>query len=376
MMYVPSLRRRESGFTLIELLVVIAIIAVLSAILFPVFARAREKAHMTSCMNNQRMIFTAIMMYVQDNNETLPPASSWVSLVGPKYGISGKTWHCPSSVTPQSGSESAPEYVFNGGGASGGNHLSSAPIGSYKNLASIMAITDGTVAASNAHAAIPSGELDPTLGFFLTGKTIIDVINMNRHNWVTTITFLDGHSGYSSSTTDLTTFFYNGRNATEAGATATQINPGTITTNWVCRLSDGATTFDPNILNDTIIDDKSSAVRRTGDAGGAPGCWVQFALGSKYNITKLRLASINNLPLVVQPYDVTWGTASGQTYLQGKLGAGAWKTLATVPTTPSISSTWFEFTTSDYLPGGVDTVRLYGGSFNISDMQVWGYAAP
>jgi len=63
---------RAHGFTLIELLVVIAIIAILAAILFPVFAKAREKARATSCLNNQRQIATAITLYVQDHDETLP----------------------------------------------------------------------------------------------------------------------------------------------------------------------------------------------------------------------------------------------------------------------------------------------------------------
>lgn len=62
------------GFTLIELLVVIAIIAILAAILFPVFAQAREKARQTQCLNNLKNLATATLMYVQDYDETLPMA--------------------------------------------------------------------------------------------------------------------------------------------------------------------------------------------------------------------------------------------------------------------------------------------------------------
>jgi len=64
--------RRTKGFTLIELLVVIAIIAILAAILFPVFARAREAARKTTCLSNLKQIGTASAMYVQDFDETYP----------------------------------------------------------------------------------------------------------------------------------------------------------------------------------------------------------------------------------------------------------------------------------------------------------------
>jgi prepilin-type N-terminal cleavage/methylation domain len=65
--------RPGAGFTLIELLVVIAIIAILAAILFPVFAQAREKARQTSCLSNLKQMGLAVLQYVQDYDETYPP---------------------------------------------------------------------------------------------------------------------------------------------------------------------------------------------------------------------------------------------------------------------------------------------------------------
>lgn len=66
------MKSKKSGFTLIELLVVIAIIAILAAILFPVFSRAREQARKTACLSNTKQIGMALAMYAQDWDEALP----------------------------------------------------------------------------------------------------------------------------------------------------------------------------------------------------------------------------------------------------------------------------------------------------------------
>ena len=82
------MRKGKRGFTLIELLVVIAIIAILAAILFPVFAKARDKARQTTCLSNLKQIGLAYMMYAEDYDETLAPAP--YPAVGWRCG--GGTW--------------------------------------------------------------------------------------------------------------------------------------------------------------------------------------------------------------------------------------------------------------------------------------------
>jgi prepilin-type N-terminal cleavage/methylation domain-containing protein/prepilin-type processing-associated H-X9-DG protein len=79
--------REDMGFTLIELLVVIAIIAILASILFPVFAQAREKARQTSCLSNEKQLSLALLMYVQDYDESFPCGSQRYN-----QGIWGLGW--------------------------------------------------------------------------------------------------------------------------------------------------------------------------------------------------------------------------------------------------------------------------------------------
>jgi prepilin-type N-terminal cleavage/methylation domain-containing protein/prepilin-type processing-associated H-X9-DG protein len=102
--------RHTKGFTLIELLVVIAIIAILAAILFPVFAKVREKARQTACLSNEKQLGLAFVQYAQDNNETLPThgcggvgpwsgrGAGWGGQIYP-YVKSTGVFHCPDDST-------------------------------------------------------------------------------------------------------------------------------------------------------------------------------------------------------------------------------------------------------------------------------------
>jgi len=89
--------RRSLGFTLIELLVVIAIIAILAAILFPVFGKAREKARQTQCLSNLRQIGLATTIWSQDNNEKYPASATYWSAIS----VPNKVTYCPDFTSGQ-----------------------------------------------------------------------------------------------------------------------------------------------------------------------------------------------------------------------------------------------------------------------------------
>jgi prepilin-type N-terminal cleavage/methylation domain-containing protein/prepilin-type processing-associated H-X9-DG protein len=128
---VPGFTLIPSAFTLIELLVVIAIIAVLAAILFPVFAQAREKARGLTCLSNSRQAGMGIAMYVQDNDETFPMNAYyaangrwyiWTDVVEPYVKAGGNLFKadglhkCPSHRLPtQDGHIGLHMDVFPGG---------------------------------------------------------------------------------------------------------------------------------------------------------------------------------------------------------------------------------------------------------------------
>jgi prepilin-type N-terminal cleavage/methylation domain-containing protein/prepilin-type processing-associated H-X9-DG protein len=111
----------RKGFTLIELLVVIAIIAILAAILFPVFAQAREKARAISCLSNMNQLALASMMYVEDFDETYDSGtngygggSGWAGLLYP-YVKSNGVFKCPDDAGEQviAGEDNFSSYGLN-----------------------------------------------------------------------------------------------------------------------------------------------------------------------------------------------------------------------------------------------------------------------
>jgi prepilin-type N-terminal cleavage/methylation domain-containing protein/prepilin-type processing-associated H-X9-DG protein len=173
-----SVRRSSKGFTLIELLVVIAIIAILAAILFPVFAQAREKARQTSCLSNEKQIGLAVLMYAQDYDESYPLAWSlqggWYNSCDPYIKTSGAqniwdatikgVWHCPSDSSTLGVSYAGNAMVFGGGAADWG-------LGPYpaKTLAAINAPADCVLFAELVPFYNPDGSINNNITDF--GRT-------------------------------------------------------------------------------------------------------------------------------------------------------------------------------------------------------------
>jgi prepilin-type N-terminal cleavage/methylation domain-containing protein/prepilin-type processing-associated H-X9-DG protein len=194
------------GFTLIELLVVIAIIAILAAILFPVFARAREKARQTSCLNNVKQLCLAIMQYTQDYDERYTPAYcvnptvTWPMLLQP-YTKNSQVVTCPSDNDPWAGiSGWQISYILNYrmhpplDSATG----TGIRMGAVARPAEIITITE------NADGS--TGNLQPTCQYAwgTSGSAVSAGYNpwarlSFRHNQGANCGFADGHSKWLSS---------------------------------------------------------------------------------------------------------------------------------------------------------------------------------
>lgn len=114
-------KNAESGFTLIELLVVIAIIALLAGLLLPALARAKENGRQASCVNGVHQQSLAVIMYADDNGDTLPPTAynnangdevDWPALLDPYLNYVSKIHLCPTDRSSQTNSYGLNELAF------------------------------------------------------------------------------------------------------------------------------------------------------------------------------------------------------------------------------------------------------------------------
>jgi len=193
-----EVEQMRKGFTLIELLVVIAIIAILAAILFPVFARAREKARQTSCLSNCKQMGLAVMMYASDFDETYAPGYStdgqiWYTLIHP-YTMNSQLLLCPSSLMPLSLAASERGY---GSHLDYGCNIRIMPIISWGQhvwkMAEVVYPAE-TVAIAEADWTRNTADYHCSNAWRLSSGCGPDTFVPARHNGGANIVFCDGHA--------------------------------------------------------------------------------------------------------------------------------------------------------------------------------------
>ncbi|MEN6544530.1 MAG: prepilin-type N-terminal cleavage/methylation domain-containing protein [Armatimonadia bacterium] len=183
------------GFTLIELLVVIAIIAILAAILFPVFAKAREKARQTSCLSNIKQLSVGCMMYVQDYDETLVRCRNFLSrTLWPNdilpYVKNQQIFRCPSGADaafPTAGLNDPIRTEMNYG-YTWDNSNSDLALGKIDNPAETAFLAD-----SRGYMFYPD-----TYGGVLRAASGVGYHIQPRHNDGANVGFVDGHAKWYS----------------------------------------------------------------------------------------------------------------------------------------------------------------------------------
>jgi len=200
-------RSGAKGFTLIELLVVIAIIAILAAILFPVFARARESARQTSCLSNVRQLGMAFTQYFQDYDEMFPHVkggSPWTNSMQP-YLRSYKMLRCPSDPStnwdqPLVGATATrvTSYTLNGyfppGNSTdvqGGNYPF---IGSVNRPADTIFLAESNANRTGAYFHAHVWNPPASASHWLLDRDRPDDVETERHGDRFNVAYLDGHA--------------------------------------------------------------------------------------------------------------------------------------------------------------------------------------
>jgi len=180
---------RRHGFTLIELLVVIAIIAILAAILFPVFAKAREKARQSSCLSNLKQIATASLMYVQDYDERMPRYVHSGINMSPQTAVqpymkNEQLWVCPSGFA---------NYYYYWDNPTGTSAVTGIP-GSYGYNHRLSAMLLGDIVVP-----VETGMWADALDRFVILYENSRYRTNDRHNGGGNMAYVDGHAKWQNS---------------------------------------------------------------------------------------------------------------------------------------------------------------------------------
>jgi len=198
---------KRRGFTLIELLVVIAIIAILAAILFPVFARAREKARQTSCLSNVKQLSLGMLMYTQDYDERLPrcdcnsyhQGTCWAICTQP-YVKNAQIFVCPSDSGMMRLTPGAPNPC-GGGRPDMGNYFYEIDLSYGYNLSqqgvSLASIQENASMLMLGESALAYTQCGPRPPY-----NYVDwAAEKDRHNDGLNISFMDGHAKWVNRST-------------------------------------------------------------------------------------------------------------------------------------------------------------------------------
>jgi len=153
----------SQGFTLVEVLIVLTIILILAAILFPVFNRVRQNTKRASCQSNQKQLFLALHMYVQDSDSKYPPFTNWDSKLGP-YVKNMDIFECPSA--DPAGTKAEKQY---------GLELESVDLASVKDSTHTIVLIDSTAIGFTRLIFLSTPCVEPVSGdrlYGFSGRTI------------------------------------------------------------------------------------------------------------------------------------------------------------------------------------------------------------
>jgi prepilin-type N-terminal cleavage/methylation domain-containing protein len=248
-------RTQPRGFTLIELLVVVAIIAILAAILFPVFARARESARKTACMSNVGQITRAMLMYAQDNDEKFMAGkddcahgpfdswqqdargiddyhmqSQWYAVLVQPYIKNTDVFHCPS----------APSNLYKDWFSNGNSPLILAALG-FKGVDYEWKLADALASRCGRNLSAWS---NPASQMMIVENWIIGA----PHDGVDGVATIDPRSSVVVGFADgHTKFMRMGQHTMVNQCTATNpYNPKVVDIHWRTRISDCQWDWDPS----------------------------------------------------------------------------------------------------------------------------------